>query len=292
MRQNPGVIIQNTVKMAIWATMLSLFAACTALPPIDINSPIVNEARIAEEPSTPSEPTPEPLPTITSTNTPVPSVSSATTTVNLRTGPSTVYDAVDILLPGESVQIIGRNSASTWWQVITENGLLWISAAVTVPSNVTTDIPVVLAPPTPTVAPVTPTHTPPPLPPTATPLPQLQYSIRNVFGQTNQAITHIRGDIRDRSGNPINGVRVRVRSGSFCTVSNPSGAPGGYPNGNYDILLDNFAKDGLWSVAIVNGPADPTDTKCNDGLVALSEEVSVPTNTLEGVAYVEWWKNY
>jgi hypothetical protein len=128
--------------------------------------------------------------------------------------------------------------------------------------------------------------------PTLTPLPPHQYTIRNVFGQVNEAITQIRGDIQDPNGQPVNGVRVRVRSGSFCTVSYPSGPAGGYPHGVYDILLDNRAKDGQWQVAVVNGPADGTNTACDPGLGVLSEEVTVPTNTLEGVVFVEWRKNF
>jgi hypothetical protein len=145
-------------------------------------------------------------------------------------------------------------------------------------------MPTAAVPPTPTPA-VSPT-------PTLTPLPPHQYTIRNVFGQVNEAITQIRGDIQDPNGQPVNGVRVRVRSGSFCTVSYPSGPAGGYPHGVYDILLDNRAKDGQWQVAVVNGPADGTNTACDPGLGVLSEEVTVPTNTLEGVVFVEWRKNF
>jgi uncharacterized protein YraI len=152
---------------------------------------------------------------------------------------------------------------------------------------VPTATPLPPTPAPPTATPVPPTQ----VPPTATPVPQFQYTIRNIFGQVNQAITQIRGDIRDRNNNPVNGVRVRVRSGSFCTISYPSGPPGGYPNGNYDILLDGRAKDGTWQVAIVDAP-DGGDTQCHDGQAVLSEEVTVPTNTMEGVVFVEWWKNY
>ena len=117
-------------------------------------------------------------------------------------------------------------------------------------------------------------------------------SLHNMFGEVNEAITQVRGHIKDTSGNPVNNVRVRVRSGSFCTVSYPSGTPGVYPVGNYDILLDNKAKPGNWLVAIVNGPDNPEDTKCNDGLAVLSEEVTAATDTLKGVVYVEWTKHY
>ena len=122
-------------------------------------------------------------------------------------------------------------------------------------------------------------------------LPDFQYTIDNVFGQTNGAITQIRGFIQDTADNPVNGVRVRVRSGSFCTVSFPSGPPF-YPDGNYDILLDNRAKFGTWEVAVVDGPADPNNTTCNDSLTVLSEVTSVPTTEEEGVVFVEWRKNY
>jgi hypothetical protein len=158
---------------------------------------------------------------------------------------------------------------------------------VTTASRVDSSIPVVNAPPPPaTPTPAAPTNTPAPPPP------QYQYTVRNIFGQLNEAITQIRGDIRDTNGNPVNGVRVRVRSGSFCTVSYPSGPPGGYPAGVYDILLDGRAKHGNWQVAIVSSSGASNDSSCNDGLSVLSEEVSVPTDPKEGVVFVEWIKNY
>ena len=88
------------------------------------------------------------------------------------------------------------------------------------------------------------------------------------------------------------GVHVRVRSGSFCTVSYASGAPGEYPSGNYDILLDNKAKPGNWQVAVVDGLTGPKDNNCNNVRNVLSEELSVPTDTREGVVFIEWRKNW
>lgn len=229
-----------------------------------------------------------PTPTITPDMTP--RVTANASAVNLRLGPGINYDPVGILLAGQSLEIVGRNADASWWQVTTADGLRWIAASVTVATNIHSGIPVIQTPPTPTSPP--PTNTPIPPPPTPTPVPQYQYTIRNVFGQVNEAITQIRGDIRDVNGNPVNGIRVRVRSGSFCTVSYPSGPAGGYPPGGYDVLLDNRAKDGSWQVAIVNGPVNSQDTQCNAGLAVLSEEITVPTNTLEGVTFVEWRKNY
>ncbi len=218
-----------------------------------------------------------------------PQVTAFRTAVNLREGPGTRYRIIGVLPQGQSLVIVGRNAAASWWQVRANERSVWIAASVTQSTNATVaNIPLVAAP------------APPPLPPTATPVPAppqpvqpaQQYTIINIFGQLNEGITQIRGSIQDANDNAVNGARVRVRSGSFCTVSYPSGAPGGYPNGNYDILLDNRAKPGQWQVAVVNGPANPDDTQCNSGLAVLSEEITVETQFKESVIFVEWRKNY
>lgn len=272
-----GII--SAIRYVTFLSLLGLMA-CTieSMPPVVGTLPISATA-------TPI------VPTATAVDT-TPQVTAVNSPVNLRLGPGTQYDVAAVLAQNGTLTVVGRNADASWWQVSAPEGILWVGASVTQASNVD-GVPVVAVPPTPTPALPTATATPSETAtPTVAPTPALQYSIRNVFGQVNEAITQIRGDIRDGNGNPINGVRVRVRAGSFCTVSYPSGPPGGYASGGYDILLDNRAKDGVWQVAIVNGPADGRDTQCNDGLVALSEEVSVPTNTLEGVVFVEWRKNY
>ncbi len=305
-RRAPAPRLPLTVGLLITALCLALLLAACTTPPVTIviasptptHTPVIGEAEVVPT-ATPlvaaTQPTLPPTgPAATSTPVPVdttPRVTANNSAVNLRLGPGTHYEVVSVLPQGQSLEIVGRSADSAWWQVISPAGLLWIAAGVTTASNITPDIPIVSAPPPPTN---TPTPTPPPLPtPTPTPTQQpYQYTIRNIFGQVNEAITQIRGNIQDRNGNPVNGVRVRVRSGSFCTVSYPSGPQGGYPNGVYDILLDDHAKVGQWLVAVVNGPANPTDTQCNSGLAVLSEEVTVPTDTREGVVFVEWWKNY
>lgn len=294
------------VSFLITALCLALLlAACTTprvtiiiASPTPTHTPAISEPGVVPT-ATPlvaaTQPTLLPTePPATSTPVPVgttPRVTANNSAVNLRLGPGTNYEVVSVLPQGQSLEIVGRSADSAWWQVISPAGLLWIATSVTTASNVTPDIPIVPAPPPPAN---TPTPTLPPLPtptPTST-QPSYQYTIRNIFGQVNEAITQIRGNISDRNRNAVNGVRVRVRSGSFCTVSFPSGPQGGYPNGVYDILLDDHAKVGQWQVAVVNGPADPTDTQCNSSLAVLSEEVTVPTDTREGVVFVEWWKNY
>ncbi|MEM7030269.1 MAG: SH3 domain-containing protein [Chloroflexota bacterium] len=275
MKKSLVLIRKFTHHLGVLGLLIMLAACDTNLPPSEGANP--NGVSLATA-----------QPTATSTPFDItPLVTAVDSAVNLRRGPGTQYDIVAVLPQGSSLPVVGRNSDTSWWYVATSEGDLWIAASVTEAKNVGDDIPVVAIPPTPTAA--IPTSTPLP---TATPIPAFQYTIRNVFGQVNEAITQVRGDIRDINGNPVNGVRVRVRAGSFCTISFPSGPAGGYAAGGYDILLDNRAKDGVWQVSIVNGPANGQDTQCNGGLGTLSEEVSVPTNILEGVVFVEWQKNY
>ncbi|OQY49199.1 MAG: hypothetical protein B6242_00115 [Anaerolineaceae bacterium 4572_78] len=233
-------------------------------------------------------------------------VMASNTAVNLRTGPGINYELVGVLDLGASLEIVGRNARSSWWQVKYINGLVWIAASVTTASNAD-DVPIVSPESIPTLPPQAivptstyppPTYTSVPLPastpvtlPTSTPSFQYQYTTNNIFPQVNEAITQIRGYIEDVNGNPVNGVRVRVRvDGGFCTVSVPSGEAGVYPAGNYDILLDGRAKPGNWKVAIVNASSSGP-SGCN-GAEVLSEEKEVPTDTMYGVVYVEWRKNY
>jgi uncharacterized protein YraI len=103
--------------------------------------------------SMPMADVPEQTPTPEPTNIPeekqVPIVTASEGDVNLRSGPSTDYDIVGTLVAGQSLEIVGRNADSTWWQVSSPDGLYWIADEVTTVSNVNDSIPEVEAPPTP-----------------------------------------------------------------------------------------------------------------------------------------------
>ncbi len=244
----------------------------------------------------PAEPSPTPIPT----DRPVPPQAEVTVDrLNVRNGPGTNYARIGSVSLGHKAEIVGRNADSSWIVIKYNDGQGWISAQYV---NITGDvnnlavIEASAAPAPVQVAASRPTNTPLPPPPAQEepPQPQYKYSIHNAFGEKNEGITQIRGYIGEAS-NPksgVNGVRVRVRSGSFCTVSYPSGTPGVYPPGNYDVLLDNKAKPGNWQVAIVDKPTNPEDTRCDPAANVLSEEITVPTNTVEGVVYVEWRRNF
>jgi hypothetical protein len=66
--------------------------------------------------------------------------------VNLRSGPGLSYNKVGTLALGGRLEIVGRNSDSSWWLVSTPDGLAWVSAAVVAAYDVNDSIPVVSIP--------------------------------------------------------------------------------------------------------------------------------------------------
>lgn len=71
-----------------------------------------------------------------------PLVTAAKTDVNIRSGPGTNYGVIGLLRTGQSLEIVGRTADSAWWQVSTPQGLGWVSAKVTIASNVDERVPV------------------------------------------------------------------------------------------------------------------------------------------------------
>lgn len=107
-----------------------------------------------------------PLPTnIPEINKPV--LTAGEKNVNLRSGPGTDYNIVGTLLVGQSLEIVGRNPDSSWWQVSAPDGVCWVSASVVTVNNINDEIPVVEAPPLPVES--TPTNTPIPVESAPTP---------------------------------------------------------------------------------------------------------------------------
>ena len=96
---------------------------------------------------------------------------TATTFLNVRSGPSTLYPVYGVAKPGAAAEVVGQSVDGQWWAIklpaeVTPTETGWVSADYTVlsnPNNAT--IPVLPAPPVPPTIPV-----PPPEPgaPTAT----------------------------------------------------------------------------------------------------------------------------
>lgn len=157
-----------------------------ASPTAPVETPTAEASATAAEASAtamPTEPppataTPEPpaaTPTMEMMEAP-PAATAGENTVNLRGGPGTNYDVAGSLEPGESLEIIGRNADSSWWQVSLPGGEpAWVAAQVVTASNAGDDIPVIEAPPIPTVLPAPATEAPATeAPPTEMPTPTAQ----------------------------------------------------------------------------------------------------------------------
>jgi uncharacterized protein YraI len=119
---------------------------------------------------TPAKPTDTPAPTEP--------LLTARTDLNVRTGPGMEYDLVGLLPASAQSAILGKSADQQWWQIKFQPGpgqVGWVAAdaAFSQVENVA-NVPVVIAPPTPTGTPTpTPTNTSlptfTPVPPTATP---------------------------------------------------------------------------------------------------------------------------
>jgi hypothetical protein len=105
--------------------------------------------------STPTPVAAQPAPTST--------VCQATSTlnVNVRSGPGTMYPIIGSLLTGNTLNVVGRNSVSSWFVVDLNGRQGWVAASVVQLTGPCGSLSFVADPPTPVV--------PPTEPPTATP---------------------------------------------------------------------------------------------------------------------------
>jgi hypothetical protein len=73
--------------------------------------------------------------------------------VNVRTGPSTNYDQIGVLIAGQTAPAIGRSPGGEWIQIVyagAPSGVAWVFSPLVVLENVTGLLPIVEPPPTPT----------------------------------------------------------------------------------------------------------------------------------------------
>lgn len=73
----------------------------------------------------------------------------ANSTVNVRSGPGTVYDIVGGLNQGGSAPVSGKSADGTWWYLNLPSGHGWVSGSVVTASCIPASLAVVAAPPTP-----------------------------------------------------------------------------------------------------------------------------------------------
>jgi hypothetical protein len=213
--------------------------------------------------------------------------------VNIRTGPGLSFAVMGTLPANTPRPIVGRSGDGSWWQIkLTESDLGWVSSTVVQAGN-TAAVPLVqvAAPANAPVPAAQPAASNPALAPEK---PKFQYSPTGWYDDTNAGITRFMGDIKDTSGNPVNGVFVRASCGHYATISFPSGPTGwgtrnesaDWPAGFYDIVVDDRPVPCVWVLTIV-------DTDDRDRVKAeLSEAIPVQITTDKSVIVANWQKNW
>jgi hypothetical protein len=166
--------LSRRLLFAVLIGTLLLVSACNA--PGVAEPPKVatlTGATFTPQPVTPTSvpTTPAPLPTDTATVpaptaaptiTPTVAVETATVTaddtVNVRSGPGTGYAILGQLTTGQTVEAIGRNADSSWWQIVGEYGgntenRAWVFGQLVTPNAAAAGLPVVDVAPPPTAPP-------------------------------------------------------------------------------------------------------------------------------------------
>lgn len=153
--QSTTVVPTETTPPKLHTPAATLTAAAKAARSTPIHTP---EATL----SAPANTTPALIYTPVVTLTPAAKgpLVTAKNNVNLREGPGTNYAVVGSLKGGESLEVVGRNSDSSWWQVSGDKGLAWVSAGVVAITGTVDGVGIVTS----NAVPVTATTTPIPLP--------------------------------------------------------------------------------------------------------------------------------
>jgi uncharacterized protein YraI len=116
----------------------------------DTPRPAISESPTATPTDTPESPLALP-PTMEPTTSAMPTVAVPLVYVekdaNLRSGPGTTYEVIGALSAEQMFEIIGRNSDTSWWQIIVNDKPGWVSADLVTTINTEQGIEVVEAPP-------------------------------------------------------------------------------------------------------------------------------------------------
>lgn len=144
-RRLPAVLLLTGVLTGCSIGNFGQAAATATVPPLP-TATTIPEATATEQPSSTAAPTVTPMPSATASATASPtSTNTATATatatptvfalvrsqlrVNVRGGPGTDHDIVNILEPGSGVQILSENEKGDWYRVQLADGERgWISA--------------------------------------------------------------------------------------------------------------------------------------------------------------------
>jgi uncharacterized protein YraI len=143
-------------KILIIPLMLALIVQACNIP----TSPPVTETPTASASPSPTQPQPTDTPTVTPspTSTPPPTLTFTPsvpiafprdTAVNCRLGPGQAWAVISGLNPGQTSQILGKNSDGTWWYIVdpfNSGRNCWVSTSVVNTAGNLTTIPIVQTP--------------------------------------------------------------------------------------------------------------------------------------------------
>lgn len=152
--------------------------SATMAPPTATSAP-TTAATIAPTatPTPPATPTATPLPTDTPSPSPTPAPAASVTgdSINVRSGPGTIYPVVGKAAKGESLPVIARNQDGSWLEVELKDGKRgWVATKLMQSSVPTESLPIeAKIPPAPTSQP----------PPAATTAPKPDYTTATIIGR-------------------------------------------------------------------------------------------------------------
>jgi len=146
-------------RSVLLACSVLLLLACScplvtqAAVPTQTPLPTVTEFFVPTQASATLEPALTPTATVSPTPTLSPTPSSPQVTpvsvnVNCRSGPDVAYEAISVLMLGDSSQVTGRNDDSTWWYIhdpTKPGSYCWVAASVVTKSGSFAGLPVIAA---------------------------------------------------------------------------------------------------------------------------------------------------
>jgi len=119
---------------------------------------LANQATASQEAMATNTPqftfTPSLTPTLTFTFTPSVPMVSVSVATNCRSGPGNLYSILGVLATGQSAQVVGQNTQSSYWiiQLPSQGGTCWLWNQYATVTGDTSGLPLVSPPPTPTPA--------------------------------------------------------------------------------------------------------------------------------------------
>jgi hypothetical protein len=144
----PTLTAEPTTTPIIVSLDLAAATAVATHTPMATQTPSPTETPTAVPPTPTTTPTnaPSPMPSLTATPTPIPLPQAVIIVerLNVRVGPSTLYNVLDVVLIDEQFDIVGRNNAGDWWQICCFNGERgWVFAESVTAVGDTADTPII-----------------------------------------------------------------------------------------------------------------------------------------------------